>query len=42
MGLRGGGDVCALEGGSDVSEWKHAVVKKHLPLQGSAEGVAFR
>lgn len=42
MGLHGGGDVCALEGGCGVSEWKHAVVKKHLPLQGSAAGVAFR
>lgn len=42
MGLHRGGDVCVLEGGSNVSEWKHAVVKKHLPLRGSAEGVAFR
>lgn len=42
MGLHRGEDVCVLEGKCGVSEWKHAVVKKHLPLQGSAEGVAFR
>lgn len=42
MGLHRGGDVCVLEGECGVSEWKHAVVKKHLPLQSSAASVALR